>query len=211
MVFHVPMAARLRRAEQVERNRELVIAAALRVFLARGYAGATLEAIAEEAGFSKGIVYSQFDSKDDLFVTLLERRIAERAAQNERAVETLAGAPAVRALLRAAETDARADAGWIGVLVEFRAVAARDPELNGRYAAAHARTIERLAGLLERIHARAGAVPAFPPRAIAELILALGAGVALERAANPRALPLHTVEKMLVLALGLAEKEEVPR
>jgi AcrR family transcriptional regulator len=54
---------RLTRAEQSERNRGLVLAAARRVFLARGYHGATLEQIADEAGFSKGVVYSQFESK----------------------------------------------------------------------------------------------------------------------------------------------------
>src|SRR6185295_9164397 len=56
------------RAEQIERNRGLVLAAARRVFLERGYAGATLDAIAEEAGFSKGVVYSRFGGKADLFL-----------------------------------------------------------------------------------------------------------------------------------------------
>ena len=51
------MATRLRRAEQVERNREMVLEAARRVFIDRGYAGASLEAIAEEAGFSRGVVF----------------------------------------------------------------------------------------------------------------------------------------------------------
>src|SRR5947208_2818313 len=69
------MTTRLRRPEMVLRNREAVLAAARRVFLDRGYAGATLELIAEDAGFSKGVLYSQFASKADLFLTLLHRRI----------------------------------------------------------------------------------------------------------------------------------------
>ena len=69
------MTTRLRRPEQTERNREVVLSAARRVFLDRGYVGATLEAIAESAGFSKGVVYSQFGSKADLFLALLEERI----------------------------------------------------------------------------------------------------------------------------------------
>ena len=73
------MPTRLSRAEQVERNRERVLDAAREVFLERGYAGATLEAIAEAAGFSKGVVYSQFAGKPDLFLALLERRIDQRA------------------------------------------------------------------------------------------------------------------------------------
>ena len=50
------MSPRLTRVEQSVRNRELVLAAARRVFLERGYHGASLEQIADEAGFSKGVV-----------------------------------------------------------------------------------------------------------------------------------------------------------
>src|SRR5689334_21301772 len=82
---------RLSRAEQTERNRTRVLAAARRAFLARGYHGATLEQIADEAGFSKGVVYSQFRNKADLFLALLEARIAERAAENAGLAEGLAG------------------------------------------------------------------------------------------------------------------------
>src|ERR1700753_3325556 len=96
------MAVRLRRAEQVERNRAAVLEAARHVFIERGYAGASLEAIADEAGFSKGVVYSQFGSKPDLFMALLERRIEERAAQNERIIARFVGADALRELVRAA-------------------------------------------------------------------------------------------------------------
>jgi AcrR family transcriptional regulator len=195
--------SRLRRAEQVERNREVVIAAARRVFLAKGYAGATLEEIADDAGFSKGVVYSQFDSKADLFMTLLERRIAERAVQNARIVEKLGCRQAIRALVRATDRDQVEDPGWQALLVEFRIVAARDPALNRRYAAAHGKTLAHLGDLLERIHARYGIEPAFPLRTMAEIIIAVGVGVSLERAANASALPTRHVETMLASALGL--------
>src|SRR5262252_5699696 len=99
---------RLTRTEQAERNRTLVLDAARQVFLARGYHNATLEQIADEAGFSKGVVYSQFASKADLFLALLDARIAERAAENERIAGKAAGAAALRALLRNFEADARA-------------------------------------------------------------------------------------------------------
>src|SRR5262244_1768638 len=118
---------RLRRAEQVQRNRDLVIAAARRVFLARGYAGASLDAIAEEAGFSKGVVYSQFESKGDLFLALLERRIEERAEQNESFTKRLTGSEGLRALVRIAREDRKGEGPWGLVLLEFRLQAARDP------------------------------------------------------------------------------------
>src|ERR1700753_332212 len=96
------MPTRMRRVEQVERNRERVLAAAQRVFIDRGYAGATLEAIADEAGFSKGVVYSQFGSKPDLFFALLE----QRAAHHRQAVAGQTGLDAFQALVRAGDEDA---------------------------------------------------------------------------------------------------------
>jgi AcrR family transcriptional regulator len=108
----VGMRTRLSRVAQVERNGERLLQAARRVFLAKGYAGATLDAIAEEAGFSKGVVYSQFDGKADLFLALLDRRIRERAEQNERIVAEVAGRGGIGALIELAERIFRGEPEW---------------------------------------------------------------------------------------------------
>jgi AcrR family transcriptional regulator len=203
------MAVRLRRAEQVERNREAVLDAARRVFLDRGYGGATVDAIAEEAGFSKGVVYSQFGSKADMFMALLERRITDRAAQNERVAAGKSLAEAGRELLLAASRDVASEQGWAQLLVEFRAHAARDPELNRRYADAHRRTVAQLAALLARLHDEAGVSPPVPPQSMAEFVLAMGTGVTLERAANAAALPEdHAISLMFWALIGPAEPGE---
>ena len=205
------MAVRLRRAEQVERNRTAVLDAARRVFLDRGYGGATVDAIAEEAGFSKGVVYSQFGSKADMFMELLEQRINERAAQNERVAAGKPLAPAARELLLAANRDVVSEHGWAQLLVEFRAHAARDPVLNRRYADAHRRTVAELAGLLARVHDRDGTPPVVPVTSMAEFVLAMGTGLTLERAANPAALPADDGVAMMLRALiGVPQPGEQP-
>src|SRR5260370_40139104 len=127
---------RLRRAQMVERNRAAVLSAARRVFINKGYAGAALEAIAEEAGFSKGVMYSQFESKADLFLTLLERRIDERTGQGEHVVAEYAGLEGLRKLLEAGGEAAPAAAAWARVPVQVRALPARGPSLDARDAAA---------------------------------------------------------------------------
>jgi len=171
---------RLTRAEQAGRNRVLVLDAARRVFLARGYHNATLEQIADEAGFSKGVVYSQFASKADLFLALLDARIAERAEENARLAESLPGDDqGLLALVGHLTAGDQLTRGWQLLVIEFRVHAARDAELSRRYAAAHARTIEALAGVLAAITARSGHEPA--------MMLALSVGVTLEQAASPGA------------------------
>ena len=179
---------RLSRAEQNERNRVLVLEAARRIFLARGYHAASLDEIADEAGFSRGVVQSRFGNKADLFLALLEERIAERAAQNARLAEGLGGAEGMRVLREHAARRNRAELDWGLLLIEFRVHAARDPVLSVRYAALHARTRQGLAGVITDVYRRAGQPPPFPPQEMAQMILTVEAGVRLEQAADPQGL-----------------------
>lgn len=199
---------RLRREAQVERNRELLLAAARRVFLARGYHGSTLEAIAADAGFSKGVVYSQFESKADLFLALLDERIDERAAENERVVRDAGGgAGAVAALFALGGRRAQKDPDWNLLLLEFRAQAAREPALNERYAKAHARTRDGVTHLLTRLFAAAGVEPSRPPHELAAFLLAVVGGAHLENFVAPRSLPTDAVVELVERAFGLAAEE----
>jgi AcrR family transcriptional regulator len=194
----------LSRAEQNDRNRALLFAAARRVFLARGYYAATLEQIADEAGFSKGVVYSRFASKADMFLALLEDRITERAAQNAQAARDLAGTGNFAALVDLVQRAERAAPGWRLLLTEFRIHAARDPELNRRYAALHARTVEGIARSLIMISEEGEQSLPLPPRQLAELLLAVENGLALEQQANPDALGGPDLPAIRWLATRLA-------
>ncbi len=182
------MSPRLSRAEQNDRNRALLLDAARRVFLARGYYAATLEQIADEAGFSKGAVYSRFTSKADMFLVLLEDRIAERAAQNAGLARQLAGSGNFAAVLDLAQRAERGAPGWRLLVTEFRIHAGRDPELNRRYAALHARTVDGVAEIFASVSEGGAEGLPFPPRQLAELMLAIETGLALEQLVSPGAL-----------------------
>src|SRR5919108_2459860 len=56
-----------------ERRRPEVLDAALKLFLVSGYDGTSMQAVADEAGVTKPVVYACFDSKDELFRALLAR------------------------------------------------------------------------------------------------------------------------------------------
>jgi AcrR family transcriptional regulator len=191
---------RLSRSEQVERNRVALLDAAREVFLEAGYVGATVDAIAERAGFSTGVVYSQFGGKPDLFLALIERRIEERAAEHEAAIAGLSGPAVIHALIAASGKDAKAHPGWTRLLIEFRTLAARDPELNRRYAALHTTTVERLAEAMARSAKSKTSTDMTGP---ARLFLALGTGLALERAANPAAVSDEEAVRALCKVFGI--------
>jgi AcrR family transcriptional regulator len=192
----------LTRAEQNERNRGLVLAAARRIFLARGYHAATLDEIADEAGFSRGVVQSRFGNKADLFLALLEERITERAADNARLAEHLSGADGLAALAGHATRRNQAELDWGLLLIEFRAHAARDPALNQRYAALHARTLAGIADLITVLYQRAGQPPPRPPAQMAQLILTITAGSRLEQAAGLEDSPQLAAAELLARFTG---------
>jgi AcrR family transcriptional regulator len=197
------MGSRLTRVEQSRRNRDLVLAAAGRMFLVRGYHGASLEQIADEAGFSKGVVYSQFESKADLFLVLLEQRIDERKGDNARFVEGLVMRDGftldhgLRALAEHVTERDRADAAWGLLVIEFRVHAARNPDLNRRYGEVHERTVSGVAGIVATIYDRAGQTPPLPARELARMLLTVGAGARLEQATNSEVLPNALVAELL--------------
>ena len=125
------------RAEKQARTRAELIATAAEVFARRGYNGASVEEIAEEAGYSHGAVYSNFEGKADLFLAVFEDYMAERARE---LAATQAALPADAPL----EARARALADqWMERLardresvvlhMEFIAHADRDPELARRF------------------------------------------------------------------------------
>jgi AcrR family transcriptional regulator len=69
----VDAPVRLTRAESKARTRDLLISAAMGVFARDGYWGASVDTIAEEAGFTVGALYSNFGTKEELFLAVLER------------------------------------------------------------------------------------------------------------------------------------------
>jgi len=191
------MSPRLTRAEQAERNRALLLAAARRVFLKRGYHGASVEQIADEAGFSTGVVYSQFGAKADLFLALLDARIAERAADNTQAVAGLTGDAGIARLVERAASVDRAEPEWGLLVVEFRVHAARDPELARRYADAHQRTLAGAERAIAGLYQRAGEPPPLPPADLARLLIAIDTGARLEEAAAPGSSPMTLLAGLL--------------
>jgi AcrR family transcriptional regulator len=195
------MSSRLSRAEQSERNRALLLAAARQVFLERGYYGASVDQIADAAGFSTGVVYSQFGGKAELFLALLEARIAERAAGNARAVEDLAGDEGLARLLEHAAGVDGAEPQWGLLVIEFRVHAARDPWLGRRYTAAHQRTLAAMERTVADLYQRAGEPPPLPPSDLARLLVAVGAGARLEQAAEPGSSPAMLLAGLLALPI----------
>jgi AcrR family transcriptional regulator len=184
-----PARRRLRQAERRAQTRAKLLKAAGHVFARHGYEGATLEAIAAEARLSKGAVYYNFASKEELFLTLLEERLAERLGDVEGVFETTApprsqNRVAAQQFLDGLERDPR----WAPLFFEFLAYCARDPRRRAHFAERFLRAARRpLAALIERRYESLGVDPPMPPDELAVCIDALANGMVIERLFDPDA------------------------
>lgn len=73
-----------------QRTRAKLLAAALDVFVDVGLQAASVEAVCARAGFSRGAFYSNFESKEELFLTLLTHEFHTRAHDVQDKIEALA-------------------------------------------------------------------------------------------------------------------------
>jgi AcrR family transcriptional regulator len=171
------------------------------VFARRGFHGASVEEIAREAGATTGALYSNFAGKEDLFLELFE----ESAAHDVRQYTELSAAGATL------EEQARAGADrWMEILrerpdyfplfVEFWAYAIREPRVRDRFTERFAAFRSAMTRLVVDGAAQ-HELPVTPELAerLGIVINALGNGLALEKLADPDAVPDELFGDMLVL------------
>ena len=71
-----------RRQAQAEETRRRILDAAHQLFMERGYAGATIDAIAKEAGVALKTVYAVFENKRTILLELLNRSSSDRGEEH---------------------------------------------------------------------------------------------------------------------------------
>jgi len=188
------MTTRRKRETRVERRartRAELISTAATVFARRGYKGASVEEIAEEAGYSHGAVYSNFDSKADLFLALFEEYMAERVQELAESQAELPGdAPLeerARALADQWMDRLERDPDSVLLHMEFIAHAGRDPELAGRFGARSAAMREAVSDYISAYGDEAGVELPIAADEMALALRALGIGLAIESLVSPDA------------------------
>jgi AcrR family transcriptional regulator len=188
------------RAENAD-ARAALLAAAAELFAERGYRGASVDEIAERAGYSKGALYWHFQSKDELFFALMDQSVD---APTREMIALLQDAPpehdmAPEASARLVELVSR-QRDLLLLDHEYWAQAVRDPELRSRYAARRDELRAALGKALQLRLAHLGA-PALEMAAdkMATVIMGLAAGLAQERLIDAGAVPDELLGKAIVL------------
>ncbi|QAY69375.1 TetR/AcrR family transcriptional regulator [Xylanimonas protaetiae] len=148
-----------------ERTRERLLDAAVQVFARVGFGAASVEAIAEAAGFTRGAFYSNFESKEHLFLALTDRQFREQVVALEAAVASVGAdvvhdrhvdRSAIRTVLALVTEGKAPGARWHLVGVEFELLAMRDPAVAAAWRDQQRTMRTELAEALTRLLARVG-------------------------------------------------------
>ncbi|MBO1767377.1 TetR family transcriptional regulator [Allobranchiibius sp. GilTou38] len=201
-------------------TRRKVLDAAYVVFGERGIAGTSLEQVAAVAGLTKGAVYSNFRSKDELVLTLMEEHAADRITKSLQAMETdLTPSQVAHQVGVVLAQEMRADAGWHRLLAEYAALTRRDPAGAEGLRQGRREVRDAVAGVLDRLVETFGVTLPMPSADLAIVVLALGNGLALETEIEPegvrddlfaQVLGIIASDVVTVVADTAADAQDVP-
>lgn len=145
-------------------TREKLLQAAVVVFAEKGVPAATVEEICEEAGFTRGAFYSNFDTKDELCVAVLQRQCDDNLRGTQEATAVARWNPedssvdalierAVAAFIRSQPTDST----WVVADIELRLHALRNPIVRAAFNAVKEQVGTAIAAEISTALDRAGA------------------------------------------------------
>jgi AcrR family transcriptional regulator len=200
------------RKQRQEHTRACLLEAAGRVFARRGLQQASVDEVAADAGFTKGAVYANFGSKEELFLEMLETRLRQRLDELDRALST---DEPPEAQARAAGQDfidsISGDPEWALLFFEAALYAARNEAFRVKWLARYGAMHERMAALLRRRTEAGDFDPGVPVDQLATMISAMANGVAFERLLAPEGVPDDLFSSMLELfTLGAAAHRPRP-
>ena len=200
---------RLTREQKRERTREALCNAAAKLFVERGFAGASVEAIAEEAGYTRGAFYANFTTKEELFVEVLQRRVYD----TYRRMSADSADPETRLPLRElgerlAALQRHPDGAWLFRLwLQVLAHADRDERLRELVAGFWSGTRTLGTASIESAYAEAGKTPKLAPEVLASAMIAMDIGLALQHYVDPDAVPLDVYPDVFETVFGPLEPE----
>ena len=184
--------------ETLEKRRRQILEAALTCFARDGYHLATMDDVVREAGLSKGSLYTYFDSKKALFLTLLETMLGDTGLpailENEPYGGEAKPEDALKAML--AFTRSAHYPAYASLLMTAWEESPRDEEVRAALASIYTRLRELLIRLIRR-SVQAGAFRPVDVQATANIFMSVFDGLMVQAMLDPAAVDFCTVAATL--------------
>lgn len=187
-----------RHQEKTDITRARFLQAAEKIFARDGFDAAKLEEIAADAGYTRGAFYANFDTKEDLFLALLEREISSRIANLRKHVAKYESPSDKLRALRDFWLDMCLDRRWSLLALEFKLFAVRHPEVKTRLVTMHRRLVSSGVDLLQQIMDALGRKLPASAHAVGIAFFVLSSGLTMEHMLDRTVMPEETVRKLLL-------------
>ena len=190
---------RISRQVRVRTTRQRLLRSAEHIFARDGFEAASIEEIADAAGYSRGAFYANFNSKEDLFMALLEDFFRRRMADVENLMQ-IAKTPQEQAeLLRDYYSHISIQKQWALILLEYKLFAVRHPRAQARLQKSLRGLRASGARILERLSTALGHRTPVSSMTAAVAMGALSNAILLERSVDPELLAPREVGTLLSL------------
>lgn len=194
------MMPRLTRKEKQAHTRACLMQSAATVFARRGLQQASIDEVAEDAGYTKGAFYANFKSKEELFLAMLDERFTQRIEGIE---SVIAGEGSTAEKARRAGDNfvqgLSADREWERLFFEFSAYAARDDDFREELVTRYRTMRDRMAAALESHSEGLGKEATLPYDQVALMVSVMANGFALEKLLEGEAVPDELYGTMLTV------------
>lgn len=173
---------RLTRAESRVRTRESLLAAARGVMVEVGLGAASLDLIAERAGYTKGAVYSNFSSKEEILIELMQLHMHDELAALSEIFRQATSLDDVMRRLDELYAAMHEDPSVVVLSLEFQLLATRSQAVRDSYASIWSAHRATLAALLTDVIRRFQVELLLPAADLIDALAAMTHGLVLQRA-----------------------------
>jgi len=195
---------RLSREEKRQETKEKLLRSAEQLFNQGGYEKASVDLIAENAGFSKGAFYSNFESKEGIFLELLESSKRRKIEALENLLSQEMSAEELLSAVRNYQAGPQSDFNFAQLAVEFELQASRDAIFAKAYAKLNRNYRDSLIGVLEMLYAKLGRTPPAPVKDLADILMATITGLLLQAVETPANVRKRLISEATLLILGIS-------
>jgi AcrR family transcriptional regulator len=190
---------RLSREDSREQTTQRLLDAAEKLIARKGLDAASVENIAAAAGYSRGAFYSNFKSKDDLFIELLRRDHQKSMTELNALRSSELSVDQVQNRTRDIYGQMFRDNDCFMNWTEARMMAARDSRFRAKLEALMVEKRGQIAAFIQYFHDRVGVAPSLPPEKMAMGFMSLAEGVQLFMMSSPTEMTPATAESLLTL------------
>jgi AcrR family transcriptional regulator len=188
---------RLTREESRAQTRDRLMDAAYEIVVRNGIDEASIEDIAEAAGFSRGAFYSNFETKEDLLCALLERE-TDRSQDELRTIMDQAASPAeLIQKARAFYVNLGANSQKCTFSLAVRLYSLRHPSVREHVNEMFRKDQEKVVRQVEAVYAATGVKAPCSAEIITFGLMAIAQGLALAQVSDPDSISRESLPRIL--------------